>query len=168
MWESVRIPSLSYPKTVETYESASSKIRSLARKWKVIFAGSSKVVRNEPALPPTLLNGHPGTLNPDNSKPWRCGDPECEYFEGPMTRRMGKIGMYSRRPEPDLALPVKEQGEKTRSSLEPIWSEPTATDLASKRNDSQAENPNAERTQKGLLAGRAWLHTQGLGTGGSP
>lgn len=29
----------------------------------------------------TCINGHPATVSPDNAKPWRCGDPECEYFE---------------------------------------------------------------------------------------
>jgi hypothetical protein len=59
--------------------------------------------------------------------------------------------MYSRRRRrPSLALPVNERGETTRS-LEPIWSYivPTVTDLASKRNDSQAENP-MQNEPKGL------------------
>jgi hypothetical protein len=30
----------------------------------------------------TCINGHPATVSPDDGKPWRCGDPECEYFDG--------------------------------------------------------------------------------------
>jgi hypothetical protein len=30
----------------------------------------------------SCINGHPATVRPDNGKPWRCGDPECEYFDG--------------------------------------------------------------------------------------
>ena len=30
----------------------------------------------------TCINGHPATVSPDNGKPWRCGNPECEYFDG--------------------------------------------------------------------------------------
>jgi hypothetical protein len=30
----------------------------------------------------TCINGHPATVSPDNGKPWRCGDPECEFFDG--------------------------------------------------------------------------------------
>jgi hypothetical protein len=36
----------------------------------------------KPLYRQTCINGHPATLTPDNRKPWRCGDPECEYFEG--------------------------------------------------------------------------------------
>jgi hypothetical protein len=60
--------------------------------------------------------------------------------------------MYRRTsPSPSLALLAKELDETTRSSLEPIWSYivPTVTDLASKQNDSQAENPTLNEP-KGL------------------
>jgi hypothetical protein len=39
----------------------------------------------------TCINGHPATLGPDNGKPWCCGDPECEYFDGANdTLRIGR------------------------------------------------------------------------------
>ena len=56
-----------------------------------------------------------------------------------------------KRRSPRFAFPVKKLGETTRSTLEPIWSDivPTVTDLASKQNDSQAENPTLDEP-KGL------------------
>jgi hypothetical protein len=73
------------------------------------------------------------------------------------------------KPEPEPCLTCKGTGRDDASSQEPTWSCTvlTATDLASKQNDSQAENPTLNES-KGLLAAGVWFHTQCLGTGGSP
>jgi hypothetical protein len=44
----------------------------------------------------TCINGHRATLSPDDGKPWRCGEPECEYFDGADDTAYGEDSRSSR------------------------------------------------------------------------
>ena len=59
----------------------------------------------------SCINGHPATTSPDDGRPWRCGDPECEYFDGADDTAYGEDrDAQPQHPEPEPCRTCKGTG----------------------------------------------------------
>jgi hypothetical protein len=118
----------------------------------------------------TCINGHPATLSPDNGNPWRCGDPEGEYFDGADDTAYGQDrDVRPQEAEAESCLTCKGTGRDDTlvPGADMVMRCTDCHGSASKQDDSR---PRARRctSQRGLVAAGSWFHTEGLDTGGSP